>query len=101
MPENKEIIRKRLEGTVVSDKMAKTVVVLVERMKLAPKYKKYRKISKKFKAHDENNEYRAGDRVVMEESRPISKDKKWKVVELISRGKKVETAPLEETENKE
>lgn len=87
MAENKTKIKKRLEGVIVSNKMAKTVVVLVERMKLAPKYRKYHKVSTKFKAHDENNEYRLGDKVVIEESRPLSRDKRWKVAKLVSHGK--------------
>jgi small subunit ribosomal protein S17 len=72
-----EKIKRILEGTVVSDKMDKTRVVLVERMKKHQLYKKYYKASKKFKAHDEKNQYKEGDRVLIEASRPISKDKKW------------------------
>ena len=77
-----EIIRKRrkLKGIVVSDKMTKTVVIAVIRLKKHPKYKKYFKVTKKFKAHDENSEYHVGDRVLIEETRPLSKDKRWKVV---------------------
>ncbi len=75
--------RKKMKGVVVSDKMEKTVVVLVDRYVKHPKYKKYHTISKKFKAHDENNEYKIGDRVLIEECRPISKDKSFKVIELI------------------
>ncbi len=96
MPENKVKIKKNLEGTVVSDKMAKTVVVLVERMKLAPKYRKYHKASTKFKAHDEGGEYHIGDRVLIEETRPLSKDKKWKVVKLLA--KKAEGAASSEAD---
>jgi len=72
--------RRRLQGVVVSDKMVKTVVVRVERMKLHPKYKKRYIMSKKYKAHDEKGEYHAGDKVIIEETRPISKDKRWRVV---------------------
>ena len=75
---------KRLQGNVVSDKMQKTVVVQVERIKEHPKYKRRYKIHKKYKAHDENNEYHVGDKVVIEETKPISKDKKWKVINKIS-----------------
>ena len=77
-----EIIRKRrkLKGIVVSDKMTKTVVIAVIRLKKHTKYKKYFKVTKKFKAHDENSEYHVGDRVLIEETRPLSKDKRWKVV---------------------
>ena len=72
--------KKKLKGAVVSDKMAKTVVVSVIRLKKHPKYKKYFKVTKKFKAHDENNEYHVGDRVLIEETRPLSKDKRWIVI---------------------
>jgi small subunit ribosomal protein S17 len=72
--------RRRLKGTVTSDKMDKTVVVTVTRSKKDPKYFKYHSVSKHFKAHDENNEYKVGDQIVIEESRPISKDKKWIVI---------------------
>jgi small subunit ribosomal protein S17 len=71
--------RKTLQGTVVSDKMQKTVVVLVERYVKHPKYGKYYKISKRYKAHDENGEYKEGDRVYIESCRPMSKDKTFKV----------------------
>lgn len=69
-----------LKGTVVSDKMDKTVVVLVERFVKHAKYKKYFKKSKKFKAHDEANAYVIGDKVSIQESRPISKDKSFVVI---------------------
>lgn len=72
--------RKTLSGTVVSDKMAKTVVVSVTRFVQHPKYKKFIKISKKFKAHDENNKYKVGDKVDIVETAPMSKDKHFKVV---------------------
>lgn len=77
-------IGRKLKGSVVSDKMQKTVVVAVSRLKKHPKYKKYFKITKKFKVHDENNEYHVGDRVVIEETRPLSKEKRWRVVSKIS-----------------
>ena len=75
--------KKKLEGTVVSDKMQKTVVVEVLRIKEHPKYKRRYKIHKKYKAHDEKGEYHTGDKVVIEEVSPISKDKKWKVISKI------------------
>ena len=75
--------KRKLQGIVVSDKMQKTVVVEVERVKEHPKYKKRFKIHKKYKAHDENKEYKMGDKVVIEETTPISKDKKWKVISKI------------------
>lgn len=71
---------KRLKGVVVSDAMDKTVVVLVKRYAKHPKYEKYRNLTKKYKAHDEGNTHKVGDNVVIEEVRPISKDKKFKVV---------------------
>lgn len=72
--------KKKLQGIVTSDKMQKTVVVKVERVTEHPKYKRRYKIHKKYKAHDENNTYKTGDTVVIEETTPISKDKKWKVI---------------------
>lgn len=79
--------KKKLKGKVVSDKMEKTVVVLVERLKENPKYRKKYKISKKFKAHDPKNEYKINDEVEIIESKPISKDKKWIVISK-NKGKK-------------
>lgn len=71
---------KSLQGTVVSDKMMKTVTVLVNRFVKHPKYGKYMKISKKYKAHDETGAYKMGDEVTITECRPISKDKSFTVV---------------------
>ena len=73
---NKGKIKK---GIVVSDKADKTVVVLVTRFKEHPKYKKRYKISKRYKAHDEENKCKVGDEVTIQECKPISKDKKWRV----------------------
>jgi small subunit ribosomal protein S17 len=70
-------------GVVVSDKMDKTVVVKVDSRKRHPKYKKTYQVSKKFKAHDEKNEYHAGDKVEIRESKPLSKDKNFTVVRKI------------------
>ena len=75
--------KKTLQGTVVSDKMQKTVVVEVESMKEHPKYKRIYKFHKRFKAHDQNQEYHIGDKVLIEETRPLSKDKNWRVVSKI------------------
>ncbi|KKU11939.1 MAG: 30S ribosomal protein S17 [Parcubacteria group bacterium GW2011_GWB1_45_7] len=75
--------RRQLKGVVSSDKMDKTVVVTVSARKQHEKYLKYHNVSKRFKAHDENNEYKVGDKVVIEETRPISKDKHWRVVSKI------------------
>jgi small subunit ribosomal protein S17 len=69
-----------LQGVVVSDKQDKTVVVSVERQVMHPVYKKFVKKSKKFAAHDENNQYKVGDLVSIEECRPISKNKSWTVI---------------------
>jgi small subunit ribosomal protein S17 len=71
---------KKLKGIVVSDKMAKTAVVLVSRYVRHPKYKKYVKVSKKYKAHDQEKRYKVGDSVIIEECRPISKDKHFKIL---------------------
>ena len=77
--EIKKQIRK-LQGEVISDKMDKTVVVLVKTVKINPKYKKRYKFSKKYKAHDENNKYKVGDKVIIQEIRPLSKEKTWIVL---------------------
>ncbi|MCF7833699.1 MAG: 30S ribosomal protein S17 [Candidatus Pacebacteria bacterium] len=69
-----------LKGVVVSDKMDKTVVVSVSRFVQHPKYKKFYKVNKKYKAHDEENKFKTGDRVEIISTKPISKDKKFKVV---------------------
>ncbi|KKU85313.1 MAG: 30S ribosomal protein S17 [Parcubacteria group bacterium GW2011_GWA2_47_8b] len=71
---------RKLQGVVVSDKMQKTAVVAVTYMKKHPKYLKYFKVTNRFKAHDENKAYKVGDKVVIEETRPISKDKRWKII---------------------
>ena len=77
---NKDSNGKMLKGVVVSDKMDKTVVVSVSRFIKHPKYGKYYKVSKKYKAHDEGNTAKTGDNVTIVETRPISKDKKFKIV---------------------
>ena len=71
---------RKLQGIIVSDKMNKTRVVAVTRLKKHPRYKKYCRITRRFKAHDEKNEYKTGDKVVIEETRPLSKEKRWKIV---------------------
>jgi small subunit ribosomal protein S17 len=76
----KAVIIRKFKGVVVSDKMDKTIVVKVERVKIHPKYKKRYKVSKKYKVHDENNKYKEGDQVIFRQCRPISKDKKWRVI---------------------
>jgi len=75
--------KKHLQGKVVSDKMAKTVVVEVERWKVHPKYLRRLRVHKKYKAHDENSEYQIGDRVTIEETKPMSRDKRWIVISKI------------------
>ena len=77
--------RKKKVGTVISDKMDKTVVVRVERLVPHEVYKKYVRRRENFKAHDEKNEFRVGDRVEIVETRPMSKDKRWRVARLIER----------------
>lgn len=81
------------EGFVVSDKMDKTVVVEVERTFQHPVYRRTVRRSKKYKAHDPQNSYRIGDRVRIVETRPLSKEKRWRVIEVI---KRPETVPAEE-----
>ena len=77
--------RRRLLGKVVSDKMQKTVVVEVVRRSRDTVYKKYVRNHFRYKAHDEKNEFKVGDRVEIMEHRPLSKEKRWKVIKLISR----------------
>ena len=78
---------RKLTGRVVSDKMNKTVTVLVERKVKHPLYGKFVSRSKKYHAHDEKNEFHPGDLVLIEETRPMSRTKNWKVVELIEKAK--------------
>jgi small subunit ribosomal protein S17 len=75
--------KKQLKGVIISNKMQKTVVVRVERVKEHPKYKRRYKVHKNYKAHCEEEGYNIGDNVIIEECRPISKDKKWKLVKKI------------------
>lgn len=77
--------RKTLTGMVSSDKMDKTIVVMVNRLVLHPTYKKYVRKRTKVKAHDEKNECRIGDKVRLIETRPLSKDKRWRVKEILER----------------
>ncbi len=78
--QEKKIIKKTFHGIVVSDKMDKTIVVKVDRIKCHPKYKKRYKISKRYKVHDPENKYKTGDKVTFIECRPLSKEKRWRVV---------------------
>lgn len=88
--------RKEFIGTVVSDKMDKTVVVMVETLEKHPLYGKYVRRRKKFMAHDENNECKIGDKVLIEETRPLSKRKRWRVKQILERAKVLETEVSEE-----
>jgi len=87
--------RKTKVGRVVSNKMDKTVVVAVETLRHHPLYKKTIKRAVKFKAHDENNECGAGDIVRIVETRPLSRHKRWRVAEIITKGKVIEVQPKE------
>ena len=80
-------LRKTRVGTVVSDKMEKTIVVAIEDNVSHPLYKKIIKRTVKFKAHDEKNEAKTGDRVKIMETRPLSKDKRWRQVEIVEKAK--------------
>ena len=79
-------LRKQKKGVVVSDRMNKTRIVLIEKSTLHPKYKKYMRLRSKLYVHDENNESRMGDIVRVMETRPLSKTKRWRIVEILSRG---------------
>lgn len=80
-------LRKTKTGIVSSDKMDKTITVLVNRRRKHPLYGKYMNRSKKFMAHDEKNECRIGDKVTIMETRPLSKRKRWRVVNILERAK--------------
>lgn len=80
MNQENKINKRILKGVVVSDKMDKTVVISVEDIKQHPAYKKRYRTSKKYKAHDPENKYKTGDKVTIQESKPISKEKKWVVL---------------------
>ena len=79
-----QLKKRKIIGVVVSDKMAKTRVVAVSRLKKHPKYLKYYHVTTRFKAHDENNEYKTGDKVTIEETRPMSKEKRWRIIGKIT-----------------
>ena len=85
--------RQQKVGRVTSDKMQKTIVVAVEELKRHPIYKRTYKYTTKFKAHDERNEARIGDIVRIEETRPLSKEKHWRLVEIVTQA--VQVKPLE------
>jgi small subunit ribosomal protein S17 len=79
--------RKVREGIVVSDKMDKTVVVAVERLKRHPLYGRVQRVTKKFQAHDEENTCKSGDRVRIMETRPLSRHKRWRILQVVERAK--------------
>ena len=89
--------RRTKVGRVVSDKMDKTVVVSVERLRRHPVYKRVVRLSSKFKAHDAENSAHVGDTVRIEESRPLSREKRWTVVEVVTRGSHEELVDGTET----
>ena len=92
---------RKLKGTVISNKMAKTLVVRVDTLKKHPKYQKFYRVSKKFKAHDEKGEYRTGDIVMMVETRPVSRDKRWRAIELVKRSSMEEGDTAENEKSKD
>lgn len=77
---SKQPIKRTFQGIVVSDKMDKTIVVKIDRIKIHPKYKKRYKVSRRFKVHDPENKCKVGDKVTIVECRPLSKEKRWKVL---------------------
>lgn len=87
---SQERMRKERQGVVISTRMQKTVVVAVERMVMYPKYKKYIRLRNKVKAHDEGNQCQIGDRVLIKETRPLSRDKRWRVSRILERAVAVE-----------
>ncbi len=93
--------RKTKVGRVVSDKMEKTIVVSVERLQRHPLYKRVVRLTTKFKAHDELNDAHIGDTVLIEESRPLSATKRWRLVEVIARAGEVGEVVTEEAETSE
>jgi len=92
--------RKTAVGIVTSDRMDKTITVETERRVMHPRFKKYMRAYTRFKAHDENNEAREGDQVVIIETRPLSKSKRWRLVEILrrARGAEVRDAEAQEAE---
>lgn len=87
MPSSQRASRKERIGTVVSDKMDKTITVKVDRVAHHPVYNKLMRMASKFKAHDEKNAAKIGDTVKIEETRPLSKTKRWRLVEIMKKAK--------------
>ena len=92
----RENFRKEKVGVVVSDKMQKTIVVRIERKALHPLYGKVISKANKFKVHDEKNEAKVGDRVRIVETRPLSKDKRWRLVEILGHGRQNSSQDIKE-----
>ncbi len=88
MKKIKKMPRRRIIGKVISDKMQKTIVVISETLKMHPLYKKYIKHKTKYYVHDEREEAKEGDEVLIEETRPLSKLKRWRLVKIIKRKEK-------------
>lgn len=80
MKENTRTTKRRLRGVVVSDRMSKTRIVAVARLKQDSKYRRHYKTTERFQAHDEANEYHVGDKVTIEECRPLSRKKRWRIL---------------------
>ena len=83
MTKNQNSKPRILKGVVASDKMQKTVVIEVSRMKKHPKYKKYFSVTRRFKAHDAEGVYKTGDKVLIKETKPLSKEKRWTVINKV------------------
>jgi small subunit ribosomal protein S17 len=77
------VIKRQLEGVVVSAGASKTRIVLVERTQIHPKYGKRFQVSRRYPSHDENNVYQIGDKVVIEETRPLSRTKRWRIIKKV------------------
>ena len=89
---NTKGLRKERNGVVISDRMQKTVVVSLERTVMHPKYKKFLRRRTKVKAHDESNQCHIGDRVLIVECRPLSRDKRWRVSKILARARTIDAA---------
>ena len=92
-PTEERLRRKVREGIVVSDKMQKTIVVKIDRLVQHPLYPRTLRSSNTFKAHDEKNTAKIGDLVRIMETRPLSKDKRWRLIEIVRRGSSAEPVP--------
>lgn len=91
-------MKRKIKGKIISDKMDSTAVVAVSRLKKHSKYLKYYKVTKKFKAHNQDNQYKEGDSVIIEECRPLSKEKRFRIVSLVKDS--VKKSPKPEAEEK-